>query len=59
MKLQINIPDEMNEKLEYYANKCGVKKKDLCNVFIGRGIEYFDSLTEPAFVKFYKMLISR
>lgn len=43
MKVQINLSDEMVEKVDSYARKFGVSRSSLCSLLIGQGIMSFDS----------------
>lgn len=38
MKLQVNVSDEMVEKIDFYSEAFGVSRSSLCAVWIGQGL---------------------
>ena len=42
MRVQVNLSDEMVEKVEMYSKKMGVSRSALCSLLIGQGIMGFD-----------------
>lgn len=38
MRIQVQISDEMLEKLDFYAKKMGVSRSAICAIFIGQGV---------------------
>lgn len=38
MRLQVNVSDEMADKLSRYAKQMGVSRSALCGVFIGQAV---------------------
>lgn len=48
MRVQVNVADEMVERIDYYAKKLGVSRSALCSVLIGQGIMGYDKAMEIA-----------
>ncbi len=48
MRVQVNLSDEMVEKVDSYAAKMGVNRSALCAVIIGQGIMSYDKTFEIA-----------
>ena len=48
MRVQVNVADEMVERIDYYAKKLGVSRSSLCSVLIGQGIMGYDKAFELA-----------
>lgn len=46
MRVQVNLSDEMVNKVDMYAHKMGVSRSALCSVLIGQGIMNFDTSTD-------------
>lgn len=46
MRVQVNLSDEMVEKVDAYAAKMGVNRSALCAVLIGQGILTYDKSFE-------------
>lgn len=46
MRIQVNLSDEMVEKVDSYASKMGVNRSALCAVIIGQGILTYDKSFE-------------
>lgn len=42
MRVQINLSDEMVEKVDSYALKMGVSRSALCSMLVGQGIMGYD-----------------
>lgn len=42
MRVQINLSDEMVEKVDSYAAKMGVSRSALCSMLVGQGIMGYD-----------------
>lgn len=42
MRVQINLSDEMVEKVDSYAVKMGVSRSALCSMLVGQGIMGYD-----------------
>lgn len=42
MRCQVNLSDEMVERVDLYAKKMGVSRSSLCSILIGQGIMTFD-----------------
>lgn len=42
MRVQVNISDEMVEKVDGYAKKMGVSRSALCSMLVGQGIMSYD-----------------
>ena len=42
MKVQVNVSDEMVERVDLYAKKMGVSRSALCSMLIGQGIMGYD-----------------
>lgn len=42
MRVQINLSDEMVEKVDSYAVKMGVSRSALCSILVGQGIMGYD-----------------
>lgn len=38
MRVQVNLSDEMVEKVDFYAKQMGVSRSALCSMLIGQGI---------------------
>lgn len=43
MRVQVNLSDEMVNKVDMYAHKMGVSRSALCSVLVGQGIMNFDT----------------
>lgn len=48
MRVQVNLSDEMVEKVDAYAAKMGVNRSALCAVLVGQGIMGYDKTFEIA-----------
>lgn len=46
MRVQVNLSDEMVEKVDYYATKMGVTRSSLCSMLIGQGCMAYDKSFE-------------
>lgn len=46
-RINININEEILSKLDMYAEKFGVKRNDMINIFLYDGIEYWEKLCKP------------
>ena len=42
MRIQVNLSDEMVEKVDGYAKKMGVSRSALCSMLVGQGIMSYD-----------------
>lgn len=42
MKVQVNVSEEMVERVDLYAKKMGVSRSALCSMLIGQGIMSYD-----------------
>lgn len=42
MRCQINLSDEMVEKVDFYAKKIGVSRSAFCSMLIGQGVMAYD-----------------
>ena len=42
MRVQVNLSEEMCEKVDFYAKKMGVSRSSLCSLLIGQGIMSYD-----------------
>lgn len=42
MRIQVNLSNEMSERIEMYANKMGVSRSALCSVAIGQYVMSMD-----------------
>lgn len=42
MRVQVNLSDEMVEKVDGYARKMGVSRSALCSMLVGQGIMNYD-----------------
>ena len=42
MRCQVNLSDEMVEKVDMYAKKMGVSRSSLCSMLVGQGIMSYD-----------------
>lgn len=42
MRVQVNLSDEMVEKVDGYAKKMGVSRSALCSMLVGQGIMSYD-----------------
>lgn len=42
MRVQVNLSDEMVEKVDFYAKQMGVSRSALCSMFIGQGVMAFN-----------------
>lgn len=42
MRCQVNLSDEMVEKVDMYAKKMGVSRSALCSMLVGQGIMSYD-----------------
>lgn len=42
MRVQVNLSDEMVDKVDSYARKMGVSRSSLCSMFVGQGIMGYD-----------------
>lgn len=38
MRIQVNVNDEMVERIDYYAKLMGMSRSGLCSYFIGMGM---------------------
>jgi len=48
VKLQINVSDELCERIDKYAKMMGQPRSALCAVWIGQGVMGFDKAMEIA-----------
>jgi metal-responsive CopG/Arc/MetJ family transcriptional regulator len=46
MRIQVNLSDDMVEKLDIYASKMGVARSALCAMFIGQAVMGYDKAYE-------------
>ena len=46
MRVQVNISDDMVNKLDMYASKMGVSRSALCSVLIGQAVMGYDKAFE-------------
>lgn len=46
MRVQVNIADDMVEKIDSYASKFGCSRSSLCSVLIGQGIMSYEKQNE-------------
>lgn len=42
MRVQVNLSDEMVDKVDGYAKKMGVSRSALCSILVGQGIMNYD-----------------
>lgn len=42
MRIQVNLSDEMVNKVDAYAKKMGVSRSALCSMLVGQGIMGYD-----------------
>lgn len=42
MRVQVNLSDEMVERVDLYAKKMGVSRSALCSMLVGQGIMGYD-----------------
>lgn len=42
MRCQVNLSDEMVERVDLYAKKMGVSRSALCSMLVGQGIMAYD-----------------
>lgn len=42
MRVQVNLSDEMVERVDFYAKKMGVSRSALCSMLVGQGIMGYD-----------------
>ena len=42
MRVQVNLSDEMVERVDAYANMIGVNRSALCAVLVGQGVMAYD-----------------
>lgn len=42
MRVQVNLSDEMVNKVDAYATKMGVSRSALCSMLVGQGIMSYD-----------------
>lgn len=42
MRVQVNLSDEMVDRVDVYAKKMGVSRSALCSIFVGQGIMSYD-----------------
>lgn len=42
MRVQVNLSDEMVNKVDVYARKMGVSRSALCSILVGQGIMGYD-----------------
>lgn len=42
MRIQVNLSDEMVNKVDAYATKMGVSRSALCSMLVGQGIMGYD-----------------
>lgn len=43
MRVQVNLSDEMVNKVDMYAHKMGVSRSALCSILVGQGIMNYDT----------------
>lgn len=43
MRVQVNLSDEMVDKVDFYARKMGVSRSALCSMLVGQGIMSYDN----------------
>ena len=46
MRVQVNLSDEMVNKVDMYAHKMGVSRSALCSILVGQGIMNYDTSTD-------------
>lgn len=46
MRIQVNLGDDLIERVDDYARKMGVPRATLCTLLIGQGIMGFDKALE-------------
>lgn len=46
MRVQVNLSDEMVDKVDFYAKSIGVSRSALCSLLVGQGIMGFDKSFE-------------
>lgn len=42
MRIQVNLSEDMNKKVEDYAKQFGVSKSSFCSMLIGQGVMSYD-----------------
>ena len=42
MRIQVNLSEEMNNKVENYSKQFGVSKSQFCSMLIGQGVMSYD-----------------
>lgn len=42
MRIQVNLSNEMVERVDFYSKKMGVTRSALCSMLIGQGIMSYD-----------------
>lgn len=42
MRCQVNLSNEMVERVDFYAKKMGVSRSSLCSMLVGQGIMGYD-----------------
>lgn len=42
MRCQVNLSNEMVERVDFYAKKMGVSRSALCSMLVGQGIMGYD-----------------
>lgn len=46
VRVQVNISEEMVQKIDEYAQKMGVSRSALCSVFVGQGIMSYEKYND-------------
>ena len=42
MRINVNVSDELNSKIENYSKQFGVSKSQFCSMMIGQGVMSYD-----------------
>lgn len=42
MRINVNVSDELNNKIENYSKQFGVSKSQFCSMLIGQGVMSYD-----------------
>lgn len=42
MRINVNVSDELNNKIENYSKQFGVSKSQFCSMMIGQGVMSYD-----------------
>ena len=46
MRVQVNLSEEMVERVDFYAKRMGVSRSALCSMLVGQGIMSYDKSME-------------